>query len=244
MKLSTLSIWAGGLAALAVPLAEAQLIQNGGFETGDFTGWTFGGTAAVETGSPGSAFVHSGSHGATLGAAELSQAFLVTPGKSYQVSFWMNSILDQFPGMVQATWSNFDIPNNLSLGSVSLLDTTSEPVPSLDHAGWTRYSYTLVATGNVASLDLQFYTHPDSYPDNLALDDVKVGGLPKFYALPDLSRYTVQLGQTPIPLPREAPFLISSSITPVPEPATYGGLAALGLLAVVLLRSRLHRPLA
>lgn len=36
------------VALLAVPSAEAQLITNGGFETGDLTGWTAGGTSRVQ----------------------------------------------------------------------------------------------------------------------------------------------------------------------------------------------------
>lgn len=237
MKLSTLLVLTGGFTA-ASALAQAQLIQNGGFETGDFSGWSFGGTAEVHSGAAGSNFVHSGSKGAALGAAELSQAFLTTPGKSYRVSFWMNSILGQDPGFVQASWSNFDIPNNLDLGTVSLIDTTFDAVPSLDDAGWTKYTYTLLALGNVASLELQFFTHPISYPNNLALDDVSVTALPSFHALPDLSLYAVQLGATSKLIPRGLPYLLSSSITPVPEPATFGLAAAASLLALAWWRRR------
>jgi hypothetical protein len=81
------------LASAASSRADNNLIDNGGFETGDFTGWT---ATAVSypiyvTGNP--AFVHSGDFAAQIagysyGPDTLSQAVTTTMGQSYTLSFW------------------------------------------------------------------------------------------------------------------------------------------------------------
>ena len=90
------------LAALAMCAGFAgrasadNLIVNGGFETGDFTGWTLAGnTAGTFVGppfptTPGHAF--SGEHAAVLGAVgtdgTLSQTFATVPGTLYELTLW------------------------------------------------------------------------------------------------------------------------------------------------------------
>src|SRR5262249_2874481 len=66
-------------------------ITNGGFETGNFTGWTQGGT----TGNTGVAAntPHTGTFAAFLGPVgsdgTLSQNVATTPGQQYVLSFWL-----------------------------------------------------------------------------------------------------------------------------------------------------------
>src|ERR1700720_2962597 len=72
--------------ALATP-ASADLITNGGFETGDFSGWTVvAGATFVSCGSFDGFTAHSGSCWAALGAVggdgTLSQTFSDTAGKT------------------------------------------------------------------------------------------------------------------------------------------------------------------
>jgi hypothetical protein len=219
---------------LALAPIHAQLIKNGGFETGDFTDWDKAGTTEIKTGSPGSAFVHTGSFGATLGSGTLSQAFITNPGQTYKVEFLMNAILFKSPGLIEVTWGNFDIPNNLDLGSVRLFDAFADPSPIPD-LGWYKYSYSLLALGNVSSLKFEFQTQAAFYPDNAALDGVKVNALPGFIALPPLNG--VPIGEPSPELAYER-YVISSSVqfSPVPEPSTYAALAAVGLLSLAARR--------
>ena len=91
-----------GLAALAVcagftgrASAGGNLIVNGGFETGDFTGWTLGGnTAGTFVGPPFDGVGHpfSGEHAAVLGAigsfGTLSQTFATVPDTLYELTLW------------------------------------------------------------------------------------------------------------------------------------------------------------
>ena len=81
---------------LATVPARANLVANGGFETGDFTGWTLtgtGGGVAIDNTA-----AHSGSYDAAFALASggttstLSQSIATTAGQSYSLSFWL---LDQ-----------------------------------------------------------------------------------------------------------------------------------------------------
>ncbi|HEX2855727.1 MAG TPA: PEP-CTERM sorting domain-containing protein [Opitutaceae bacterium] len=213
---------------LACTALRAQLVVNGGFETGSFANWTLAGTAEVKTGSPGSAFVYEGAYGATLGSGILSQAFVTTPGQVYHVEFLLNAILFADPGPVEARWGNFDIPNNLDLGHVTLFQS-----PDIPGLGWYKYEFSLLALGNVSSLAFEFQTQAVFYPDNIALDGVSVSALPDFFSLPVLNG--VPIGDPSPLLTSGRPYLLSSSVTAaaVPEPATFGLFGALGLAALV-----------
>jgi hypothetical protein len=234
MKPRTLLLSLCFLALTVLPL-RAQLIQNGGFETGDFTGWDDAGTVEIKSGAPGSSFVHSGNYGATLGSGILSQAFVTTPGQTYKVEFLLNAILYESPGLIEVRWGNFDIPSNLDLGSVLLFDAFADPSPISD-LGWYKYSYSLLALGNVSSLEFEFQTQAAFYPDNAALDGVKVSSLPDFAALPPLNG--VPIGDPSPNLVFGRPYVLSSSVefSPVPEPSMYALLSALGLLAIIARR--------
>ena len=81
---------------LATVPARANLVTNGGFETGDFTGWTLtgsGGGVGIDSTSP-----HSGTYDAAFALANggttsaLTQSIATTAGQSYSLSFWL---LDQ-----------------------------------------------------------------------------------------------------------------------------------------------------
>ncbi len=79
---------------LAAASASANSITNGGFEAGDFTGWT------VDTAPSGSLLfvgnhAHSGADAAWFGAIgvrddSLSQTFSTLPGEAYTVTFWLS----------------------------------------------------------------------------------------------------------------------------------------------------------
>ena len=75
----------------STPLVAQNKLVNGGFETGDFSGWTIGGNPNGITVQNGCQ--HAGSNCAELGSVgsngSLSQTFTDTPGQVFTVSYWL-----------------------------------------------------------------------------------------------------------------------------------------------------------
>ena len=139
------------------------IVANGGFETGDFTGWTRGQPEipAADFIATDPAVVHSGTYGAALqGPSEfqqiesLSQTLNTTPGMNYSLSFWVNSGDGLSDNELQATWGGNALPGLSNL------------VPGV----WTHLQFHVTATS--ASTVLQFNVGLD--PSRLGLDDVSV----------------------------------------------------------------------
>src|SRR4051812_22535412 len=87
------------IAMLAAGSAKADLVVNGGFETGDFTGWIQSGdtvSTKVNTFIP-----HTGNFSVQAGPATslgfLSQTLPTTPGTNYTISFWPFNTTDIQP---------------------------------------------------------------------------------------------------------------------------------------------------
>ncbi len=152
------------LLALAVSLllvqtAAADLVVNGGFETGDFTGWTQSGNTdytSVDTDSP-----HSGSYAVDLGPVGslgfLSQTIATTAGASYTVGFWLQSD-GSTPNEFAAYW-----------GGTTIFDQVN--VPS---EGYTYYQFTEVASSTSTLIEFGFQNDPGY----LNLDDISVNQVP------------------------------------------------------------------
>jgi hypothetical protein len=152
----------------------SSLVQNGGFETGDFTGWTlvgdgtvwqwpFGTTIydAVESSSAYPAVVHSGTYGAFLGdiqLATLSQSLATIPGENYLLSFWLDNPTSGSGQQFQVNWNGGNLYNNTSPGALS----------------WTNLQF--IVTAASAGTVLQFGAEND--PAYFGLDDITVTHIP------------------------------------------------------------------
>jgi hypothetical protein len=147
--------------AQTIPAALAvgqSIVQNGGFETGDFTGWTQSGDSNDTQISTNASYVHSGNYSAVLGPPStpgyLGQNLATYPGQTYLFSFWLRNPTGGTPNQFQALWNN-----TLLVAQTNLTGTA-----------WNHFQLLVAATGTVTPLQFGII---DS-PDYLALDDVSV----------------------------------------------------------------------
>ena len=151
----------GCVGTLVLPAAAASnLVYNGGFESGDFTGWILSGNpipGVVDTSSP-----HSGTYAANLFAAGspgyMEQILSTNPGTTYQLSYFLES--------------DGGVPN---LFSAQIAGTTLFNATDIPSQPYTEYSFSFLATG--ASTDLKFGFRDD--PGSLHLDDISATATPE-----------------------------------------------------------------
>ncbi len=157
----------------ATGLVMVGIVQNGGFETGDFSNWTLAGDA--NTGSfiynevvgantlsdnSGPNFIHSGSFGAFLGdinLAYLSQTIPTVPGQNYLLSFWFDNPMGGTGQQFLANWNT----NNTSTNQIYLVND-----PGV--LAWQEITLVVQATDTNATL--QFGA--ENLPDGFGLDDI------------------------------------------------------------------------
>ncbi len=143
------------LALAILPSVRANLILNGGFETGTCDGWTL---AEAETGSyfivtptlESFGFAaQQGMYAAGFGAIEYSmdtiyQSFSTVAGRSYNFDFWLHNSAGWSGSTLVAKWD-----------SQSLSGSGSLPLPVTGSDGsfdWTAYTYTLLATSSETTI--------------------------------------------------------------------------------------------
>jgi hypothetical protein len=159
------------LAALSLVLAtslsaRADLITNGGFETGDFTGWqvTHASQSLFLVGGPADrAGVHSGGFAAEFGSPNaddtIAQTILATtPGATYVLDFWLAKTGGNTRNDFSASWNGQTL---LDLLNVSAF-------------GYTEHSYVVAAAAASSTLRFAGRNGPGWY----GLDDVSVTELP------------------------------------------------------------------
>ena len=151
-------ILAGVALAFATPAAAQELVTNGGFENGDFSGFTQTGNTGSTFVTTNPAYVTSGAYGAEFGpfgsTAGISQTLSTNAGQSYLISFDLRN----FSGR---TVNFYDV----LFGGVSLFSATNSAA-----FGYTNFSTTATALG--VSTDLAFNFRHD--PSLFALDNVSV----------------------------------------------------------------------
>ncbi|HZM03621.1 MAG TPA: protease pro-enzyme activation domain-containing protein [Candidatus Saccharimonadales bacterium] len=172
------SNWNSGLAqtvlfTLQVGQPPPSLVQNGGFETGNFSGWTLVGDTirrgtiydAVESASGVPSVVHSGTYGAFLGdnkLATLSQTLSTVPGQAYVLSLWLDNPSAGAGQEFIVKWNTADASSN------TLYNLVNPPA-----FGWTNLQFTVVASSS--SMVLQFAA--ENVPNCFGLDDVSLTAL-------------------------------------------------------------------
>jgi hypothetical protein len=149
------------LALLSVgnAFAQANLIQNGSFETGDFSSWVQSGNTqftSVMNQAYGGVAAEDGNDYALLGPVGtdgvLSQSFADHAGQSLQVSFWLAS--------------DGNIPNDFTASfDGAALVSLSNTGPF----GWTEYDANVTGTGE----DILSFAFRDD-PGYLSLDNIVV----------------------------------------------------------------------
>ncbi len=151
----------GGTLSVPFTVQVSPILQNGGFETGDFTGWTLTGSTSYNFVTSASDFAHSGVYGAALGQTYylgyLTQNLNTTPGQQYLLSFWLENPSSPYgytPNQFILVWNT----------------TTLYDQANLPFMNWTNMQYVVTATGSNSMLRFEF----NDVPYYLGLDDISV----------------------------------------------------------------------
>lgn len=164
-------IGAAAVAALALGASGAQaanLVTNGSFETGDFTGWTNAGLQGVATTGSYGEYPQQGNYFATFGNVGgdgiISQVVSDTAGQTLTLSYYLMAD-GGTPSDFSAAWDGATIAGS------SLVNT-----PDQRGSGYVHYTFNVGATG---SDTLKFAGRND--PTYWALDNVSLGvaGVPE-----------------------------------------------------------------
>jgi len=138
--------------------ARANLITNGGFETGDFSGWTVLGNDNGVVGAVPFTSPHSGNFQALFASGDnsISQNVTTTPGSSYVITFWLAADVRQggLPS-VSVNWG----------GSSIFSQSFTSP------SSYTEYTFNVNSLNPLTQLQFQFSS---IFGNVFYLDDISV----------------------------------------------------------------------
>jgi hypothetical protein len=177
MKIRKFARWLAALAMFASVGAHATLVTNGGFETGDFTGWTVfgpaGGFAGVDDQAPQSGTFAAFFGDPTQSPSGISQTLATTAGQLYTVSFWLANEVDV---------NGNGIPNLFAFSWNGALVVTESDV--VGPTAYTLLSFTLLATSSATDIEFTFASDPAFWDfDNVSAVDVGTAPEPGSLAL-------------------------------------------------------------
>jgi Carbohydrate binding domain/PEP-CTERM motif len=176
--------------------ARADLLVNGGFDTGNYTGWTTNFTAPnnaaliidSSVGSPSR--VHDGiyavdlNYGGATPSGVLSQTFDTAAGATYQASFWFGAVaLAGYTPSITA-----DIFGNNGL---TLLATNSYSIAGNNGTQYQFKQFTFVANGLHSTIRFTDASSVNSDPADGLLDTVSVTQIAG--AVPEPSTWAMML---------------------------------------------------
>ena len=125
------------------------ILQNGGFETGNFTDWTQSGNTGSSVVTSGNAnYVYSGTYGAQLGPVGslgyLSQNLTTVAGQNYLLSFWLRNYSGATPNQFQVQWNG----------------TTIYYQSNITATVWTNLQFLVTAPSSATPLQFGFQNDP------------------------------------------------------------------------------------
>lgn len=151
----------GGTVSLPFTLQIQTIVQNGGFETGSFSGWTLNGSSRNNSVTSVSSYVHSGSYGAALGQSGstgyLYQTLNTAPGQTYFLSLWLDNPSNSrgaTPNQFLVIWNGATIFNQSNIPFIN----------------WTNLQFVVTATSASTILEFGF----EDTPAFLGLDDISL----------------------------------------------------------------------
>jgi alpha-tubulin suppressor-like RCC1 family protein len=175
----------GTLANVNTPnlIVPGNLVVNGGFETGDFTGWTMTVPGHRDTiinsyyPPDGAQYTHSGMHAAEFsdiylgglgGSTEsvIAQTLPTQAGTNYVITFWLDALTNS---SVIVSW------NGNTVLETSIATDTEYDVT------YTNFQIVVNATGTNSVLQFQFPGIFNHQATTTALDDVSVVPVPSNY---------------------------------------------------------------
>jgi hypothetical protein len=172
-----------------------QLVRNGGFETGDFSGWSTAGNIVDTAVTTGSLYVHAGNYGAELGPSGslgfLLQNLPTTPGASYLVSCWLDSPDGMIPNEFLVAWNGTNLFDQVNMGET----------------GWTNLQFLVMAGATNTLLEFGF-RNDNSY---FGLDEITVHNIVSPLAPPQIAAQPASLT---VALGAGAAFSVTASGTP------------------------------
>ncbi|MBX3118567.1 MAG: PEP-CTERM sorting domain-containing protein [Fimbriimonadaceae bacterium] len=152
------------LASVTALPAQANLVNNSGFETGDFSGWSTQAAAAGSNFAVINGLARSGTFGAMFWANQAQydsiwQTLNTTQGETYTINFWVyNGGIEN--DSLQVVWEGNTILESTPIGA--------------ELESWTEFSINALATTNGSQLKFMLYDGNSV----AGLDDINVTAAP------------------------------------------------------------------